>query len=424
MVNTGIEWIGNIPDNWNLIQLKYASKEINEKNNPIKMQNVLSLTNTLGVVPYEEKGNKGNVSKDDLSQYKLAYKNTIIINSMNLKIGSVGLSNYDGCVSPVYYVLANNELSDIRFLNYIFQSDFQKYLGKFGKGIMEIREKISMYDVLHSYIPLPNLSIQKRISSYLDDKCNKINRIIEDNKKSIELLEEYKINHIDKLVTSGIYETQEEKNSNLKYLPKIPKKWNCTKIGNIISIPVLDGPHESPELFSEGVPYISADAIVNGKIDFERMRGYISKDYSEMCNKRYKPQKNDILVVKLGASTGKIGIVEDNTNFNIWVPLAVVRCKKEYNPKFVFYSMNSTYFQKQIKFGMTFGTQETLGVKTLQNLKIILPPMCEQEEIVEKLEKFIIKIDKVIKYRKKIIDNLEDYKRSLINEVVTGKKEV
>ena len=157
------------------------------------------ITNTLGVVPYEEKGNQGNVSKEDYTQYKLAFKDTIIINSMNLKIGSVGLSNYDGCVSPVYYVLKNNDLSDIHYLNYIFQSDFQKYLGKFGKGILEIREKISMSDVFRSYIPLPPLSEQKKIAMYLDDKCNKINQIIDDNNKELQLLEEYKNNYITEL---------------------------------------------------------------------------------------------------------------------------------------------------------------------------------------------------------------------------------
>lgn len=157
LVDSGIKWIGKYPDEWNLFPLRAVVENINEKNNPIKFTNVLSLTNKLGVVPYEEKGNQGNISKEDISQYKIAYKDTVIINSMNLKIGSVGYSNYDGCVSPVYYVLKNNKKSDIRFINYIFQSNFQKYLSKYGKGILEIREKISMYDVLHSYVPIPSL---------------------------------------------------------------------------------------------------------------------------------------------------------------------------------------------------------------------------------------------------------------------------
>ena len=132
LIKSGIDWIGDFPAEWDLIPMRGIVKNINEKNNPIKYTNILSLTNTLGVVPYEEKGNQGNISKEDITQYKVAYKDTVIVNSMNLKIGSVGYSNYNGCVSPVYYVLKNNHKSDIHFINYLFQSDYQKYLGKYG----------------------------------------------------------------------------------------------------------------------------------------------------------------------------------------------------------------------------------------------------------------------------------------------------
>ena len=192
-----IDWVGSIPYEWETVPLKYVISEINEKNNPIRFNNILSLTNTLGVVPYEEKGNQGNNSKEDITQYKLAYKDTIIVNSMNLKIGSVGLSKYDGCVSPVYYVFKGKSNTDIRFINYLFQSEFQKYLGKFGKGILEIREKIAMYDVLHAYIPYPSYDIQKRIANYLDEKCSLIDNIIVENNKEIELLNEYRVSFID-----------------------------------------------------------------------------------------------------------------------------------------------------------------------------------------------------------------------------------
>ena len=90
LVESGIEWIGKYPAEWNLSPLRGIVDNINEKNNPIKFTNVLSLTNKLGVVPYEEKGDLGNISKEDISQYKIAYKDKVIINSMNLKIGSVG----------------------------------------------------------------------------------------------------------------------------------------------------------------------------------------------------------------------------------------------------------------------------------------------------------------------------------------------
>ena len=104
MKNSGIEWIGEIPETWKIERLSHHLVEINEKNLPIKTTNVLSLTNKLGVIPYEDKGNQGNKAKENYEEYKIAYKDTIIANSMNILIGSVGYSNYFGCISPVYYV--------------------------------------------------------------------------------------------------------------------------------------------------------------------------------------------------------------------------------------------------------------------------------------------------------------------------------
>lgn len=105
MKDTGIEWVGLIPKNWYIRPLYACLDEINQKNSPIVTMNILSLTNTDGVIPYSERGNQGNKSKENLEDYKVVYPNTIVANSMNILIGSVGLSKYEGCVSPVYYVL-------------------------------------------------------------------------------------------------------------------------------------------------------------------------------------------------------------------------------------------------------------------------------------------------------------------------------
>ena len=120
--DSGIEWIGDIPQNWELLRLQFCLDEIKQKNNPIQSEQVLSLVKDRGVMLYEEKGNVGNVAKEDISEYKLAYPNTLILNSMNILIGSVGISNYFGCVSPVYYVFKETDKSDLRFINYIFET--------------------------------------------------------------------------------------------------------------------------------------------------------------------------------------------------------------------------------------------------------------------------------------------------------------
>lgn len=147
MRDSGIEWIGAIPQDWKTDRLQWHLKEINVSNNPIQTKNILSLTIEAGVIPYAEKGNQGNKAKEDYSQYKIAFPDTLVINSMNVIIGAVGISQYFGCVSPVYYVFGSIEGTDLRYIYYLFtNTGFQKEMRKYAKGILEIRLRISSND--------------------------------------------------------------------------------------------------------------------------------------------------------------------------------------------------------------------------------------------------------------------------------------
>ena len=408
LVDSGIEWIGKFPCDWNLLQLRNATLEINEKNNPIKFLNILSLTNTLGVVPYEEKGNQGNISKEDIRQYKLAYKNTIIINSMNLKIGSVGLSAYDGCVSPVYYVLAGKAETDIRFINYIFQSDFQKYLGKYGKGILEIREKIPMYDVLHAYIPYPTRMEQIRIANYLDSKCSMIDKTIEDNNKAIKLLEEYKHNY-----TSDIFNelSNTYRYVKLKYLGSLQNGISAAK--------------EKFE-FGNGI-FINYGDVYNNSTIPDNPKGII--DLTDSESNIYSLRRGDVLFTRTSETIEEVGMsavcVRDypNSAFSGFV-IRFRPYKDNMLPEFYKYYFNLLCHRDYFAREMNLVTRASLSQGLLGNMKVVLPNMDKQKQIANKLDSFYSSIDKIIEYRKQIIEKLEEYKKSLIYEVVTGKKEV
>ena len=121
-MGNSIEWIGNVPNGWSLNRIQNCIQEVKIKNNPIQTEQVLSLVKDKGVLLYEDKGNQGNKAKEDVSEYKLAYPNTMIVNSMNILIGAVGISDYFGCVSPVYYVFKEKDNSDIRFIYKLYMS--------------------------------------------------------------------------------------------------------------------------------------------------------------------------------------------------------------------------------------------------------------------------------------------------------------
>ena len=115
-------------------------------------------------------------------------------------------------------------------------------------------------------------------------------------------------------------------------------QWNHVKILDMLSQPITDGPHTTPQFVQNGVPFISVDSIWDGKIHFEKRRGYITEEFDEECCKKYKPQKNDVYMVKSGSTTGKVAFVDTDIRFNIWSPLAAMRVNEKNSARFLFAS--------------------------------------------------------------------------------------
>ena len=214
----------------------------------------------------------------------------------------------------------------------------------------------------------------------------------------------------------------EMKDSGIPYIGEIPSHWRITKTLHCLSMPITDGPHTTPELYDSGVPFISAEAVScgNGKIDFSHMRGYISEDFYEECCKKYVPQIDDIYMIKSGATTGRVAIVDTDRIFTIWSPLAAFRAnRKRVLPKFLFYALQSDSYQKQVELGWTYGTQQNIGMRTLETLKVCLPPLDEQVTIVAYLDRQFSVIDSIIDEAKASIEEYKRWKASVIYQAVT-----
>ena len=165
---------------------------------------------------------------------------------------------------------------------------------------------------------------------------------------------------------------------------------NCRK-GKIIDMlarPITDGPHTTPEFTEKGIPFISAEAIWDGKIHFEKKRGYIAEAFDVECCKKYKPQKNDVFMVKSGSTTGKVAYVDTNERFNVWSPLAAMRVNQENNPRFLFYLLQSEPIQKMVHAKASHGSQPNLSMRALEQFDVMIPPLDVQNRIVEVLDNF------------------------------------
>ena len=316
---------------------------------------------------------------------------------------------------------------DSRYLFHALRS--KDFTEQFFLNMTGLIGGVSINVLKNLYVSLPsNKETQRKLISILDQKCGKIDELIANQQAQIEKLKEYKQSVITEAVTKGLDKSAPMKDSGVEWIGNIPDGWTIQKVLYQLKMPVTDGPHTTPELFDNGVAFVSAEAVScgNGGIDFNHIRGYVSEEFYQECCLKYIPEIDDVYVIKSGATTGRVSIVTTlEPKFTIWSPLAVMRTNKDKMlPKFLYYAIQSTHFQRQIALGWSYGTQQNLGMRTLEQLQLLVPSLEEQRCIIEYLDGNLIKIDRILAIKQEKIEKLQEYKKSLIYEYVTGKKKV
>lgn len=214
MKDSGVEWIGDMPFEWELVPFRYVLSERNEKNNPVVSTERLSLSIDLGVTLYADKTTNLDRLKEDFSQYKIAHEGDLVMNSMNMIVGASGVSSWFGCVSPAYYTFYDTETDHVtaKFCEYIFRNKAMlRVLHSMGKGIYSIdrgddrvntcRLKVAKDELKSLLIPIPPIEGQRKIVQYLTDKCNAISALISEKEALIADLDAYKKSLIFEVVT-------------------------------------------------------------------------------------------------------------------------------------------------------------------------------------------------------------------------------
>ena len=424
MKDSGIQWLREYPANWNLIKIKYCLKERVEKNNPVRTTDILSLTAKQGVIPYDQKEGGGNKPKEDVSAYRLAYPGDIVMNSMNILSGSVGLSNYFGCVSPVYYMLRPIDKSeDVRFYNYIFQSTvFQRSLYGLGNGILikesgngklnTIRMRIPIDKFGGLFIPVAPIQEQKKIADFLDAKCSEIDALIADIQTQIDTLEQYKRSVITEAVTKGLNPDAEMKDSGIQWIGEIPATWDIIRGKYLLKY--LQKPVKEDDgvitCFRDGEVTLRSNRREDGFTMSDKEIGYQGIDVG------------DLVVHGMDGFAGAIGISDSRGKAS---PVLNVMDTKQ-NKRYIMYYLRSMAYS-DVFVALATGIRVRscdLRWNKLADLPYPVPNIEKQTAIVEYIDATLEKTDAVITEKKSQIETLDEYKKSLIYEYVTGKKEV
>ena len=322
------------------------------------------------------------------SEYNRKANTTVVVNTGNA--GSVFFYNKEFWSSDACFSLyPNNEIID-KFL-YLYVYGCENILkGKIRAGAMPTIDSNAVESLI---IPIPSLEEQTRIVGILDTFTSAIDNLKEQIAQRRKQYEYYRDQLLDLEGKEGV---------EMKYLL------------DVLAQPVTDGPHETPSFYEDGIPFISADAIVDNKINFSRKRGYISEEYDLLCQKKYKPQLNDIYLVKSGSTTGKVAIVRTDERFNIWSPLAAIRVNQRNHPYFVYYMLQTKKVQDQVKLKSSQGSQPNLSMRVLEKFIIPVSPLSEQQRLVSILDTFEASIQNLEAQLKEREKQYEYYRNKLL----------
>ncbi len=412
MKDSGIEWIGEIPVDWSIFPVKRIFK--NQKRivgSDVDKYERLALTMN-GVVKRSKDDSEG-LQPEKFECYQILKENEIVfklIDLENVKTSRVGLSPYTGLVSPAYIIITN-EKEDNRFFYYWFMfmyyNEVFNHLG--GEGV---RSALNAKDVLS--LPVPDISeeLMNNIASYLDDKCTKIDSIIEKQQKIIEKLKAYKLSLITETVTKGLNPDVKMKDSGVEFLGDIPENWEIIKLGRCITIKSNLVP---PENYYD-YPQIAPDSIEKNSA---RLLDYKTVRDSGVISWNHLFFKGQIIYSKIRPLLNKIIIAP----FDGLCSADMYPIETENNSKFILYMMLSNYFSAQV--GLVTENRvkmPKINQNELSSIIVALPSISEQQQIVDYLDKKCSAIDKSIEKKQAIIEKLKEYKKSLIYEVVTGKR--
>ena len=402
MKDSGIEWIGEIPEGWEVVKAKYLFAQRNEKGNSSLV--LLSPTQKYGVIPQSQLEGVVQVKENtDLRVFKTIHIGDFVISLRSFQ-GGFEFSNYEGVCSPAYQVFhATKDLSN-DFFRYLFKSD--GFISKINSLTVGIREgkNIQYWDFSNMLLALPPKEVQIRSAQYLSAKCTEIDTMLSKTRSSIE---EYK--KLKQAVITQAVTTLNCPNVKLKYVMDI----------------IVDCPHETPIYTFTGnylVIRTSDQSLASLRCD-EDMYRLDEAEYKKRT-RRLTLDKDDIVYGREG-SWGLACLVPQSNKYCLGQRVMQFRCNTRLlYPKYAMYALNSETVYMQGALDTIGSTAPHVNISTICNYLLPVPALTEQKEIANYLDAKCAEIDKLITKKEQLVKELESYKKSLIYEVVTGKREV
>lgn len=420
--DSGIDWIKKIPESWNILPICYVAKPVSISNNSDK--ELLSVFLDLGVVRFQDVEKKRtNVTSLDLSKYQLVEEGDFVLNNQQAWRGSVGVSFYEGIVSPAYIVTKLTKDLNSTFANYLFRDKCMvaHYLVN-SKGVGTIQRNLYWPHLKRALTIIPPREEQTAIANFLDRKTAEIKQFIALKEKTIELLKERKIAIINQAVTKGLNPSVKMKDSGIEWLGDIPAHWEVKKLKYLLKSKLKYGANESAELDNRDYPrYIRITDFGNdGKLKndtFKSLNPKVAKDFLL--------EEGDILFARSGGTVGKTFLFSKYQGEACFAGYLIkASVSDEISPDFLYLYTKSGAYEKWKDSIFNQATIQNIGADKYSILPVTVPSVDEQRDILIKIALRTKVLDTSISQAEKEIELIKEYRESLISEAVTGKIDV
>lgn len=416
MKDSGIEWIGEIPKEWKIDKIKYHLKRNEPKNHGNAI--VLSVYRDYGVIPKDSRDDNHNVTSEDTSKYKYVKKGQLVINKMKAWQGSLAVSDYNGIVSPAYFIYDfTDEEYNHKYFHYLVRSCYKEEFKRISGGIREGQWDLSPEAFANTLALLPPLVEQKYIANYLDIQCSEIDATAEDIQKEISLLEEYKKSVITEAVTKGLNPDAEMKDSGIKWIGKIPINWQAVNPRWLFA-QRKDRAKKGMEQYTASQKY----GVISQKDYMNRIGGSIvtvQKDFDIL-----KMVCEGDFVIHMRSFQGGLEYSKHTGSISSAYVMLIPQKNIGECRYFKWLFKSASYINALQSTSNLIRDGQAMRYSNFIQIIIPYPPLDEQQQIADYLDSKCSEIDAIIADKKRQRGILTEYKKSLIYEYVTGKKEV
>ena len=418
MCDSGVEWIGEVPEGWevNLIGTFYS-----QRSEKVSDRDYAPLSVTMkGVLPQ-----LATVAKtDDGDNRKLVKKGDFAINSRSDRRGSCGISEYDGSVSLINTILMPRGEMDPRYYNWLFHTEaFADEFYKWGHGIVDDLWTTRWSEMKRIQIVAPPLPEQRAIADYLDEKCAAIDMAVDELKRGIEDCKAWKKVIITEATSFGLDDDVKLLQTELGWISNRPSYWKRNQLSSLCRRGITYGIVKLGEPCENGVKVLRCSDVKDGYLDASNVRT-VTPELSDEY-KRTVLSGGEVIVNVRGTLGGCAIVPKEFAGANIAREVALLDVEEsKANPKFIMYTLLSSCFANYVGHEMAGAIYQGLNIATLSKYSFYAPDIKEQQAIADYLDEKCAAIDALVAEKEKLIADLEAYKKALVFELVTGKREV